>query len=138
MGELAMKREIVVTKENREFLMRLFKVTTQTIYTSLDLNQPTTDVRKRIRKAAIERGGEVMVTLREVETIHDANNMMIQTFPNGARLEISKTDGNARIIYKGEEVAAFENVKISQLYDIQSVACHLGGGETRLRTTEKY
>ena len=132
----AMKRYIDVTTENRDFLKNLFRVTERTICNALSLDQPTTDVRKRIRKAAIERGGEVMVTLREVETIHDANNMMIQTFPNGARLEISKTDGNARIIYKGEEVATFENVKISQLYDIQSVAYHLGG-KTSMRTTEK-
>lgn len=126
MEDLAIKRYIAVTKANREFLIKLFKVTNRTISNSLDLDLPSTDVRRRIRRAAIEGGGEVMVTLREVETIHDANNRMIQTFPNGARLEIDKTTGNATIIYKGEEIAKFENVMISQLYDIQSIACHLG------------
>lgn len=125
MGEIA-KREIVVTKENREFLKKLFGCTEQTLYNSLDLQKPSSEMRKRIRKAAMERGGDVMVTLREMETIHDSNGMMIQTFPNGARIEISKKDGDARIIYKGEEVATFENVTIASLYDIQSIAHHLG------------
>ena len=63
-----MRREIEVTKENREFLRRLFGVSEPTVYTALNLDKPETDVRKRIRKAALERGGEIMVTLREVET----------------------------------------------------------------------
>ncbi|MDE6695521.1 MAG: hypothetical protein K2K25_01440 [Muribaculaceae bacterium] len=121
-----MRREIEVTKENREFLRRLFGVSEPTVYTALNLDKPETDVRKRIRKAALERGGEIMVTLREVETIHDADGMMIQTFPNGARIEISKKTGSGRILYKGEEVTTFENIMVSQIYDIQSIAYHLG------------
>ncbi len=126
MEKIAIRREISVTKENREFLMKLFGVTDRTLRNALSLDLPTSSVRGRIRKAAIERGGEVMVTLREVETIHDSAGKMIQTFPNGARLEIDKTNGNARIIYKGEEVAAFEDIKMSQVYDIQAIAYHLG------------
>lgn len=122
-----MRREIEVTKENREFLRKLFGVSEPTVYTALNLDKPETDVRKRIRKAALERGGEIMVTLREVETIHDANNMMIQNFPhNGARIEINKLTGSGRILYKGEEVTTFENIMVSQIYDIQSIAYHLG------------
>lgn len=121
-----MKREIVVTKEDRAFLMKLFGVTNQTLYNALNLGNPEVGVRGKIRKAALERGGEIMVTLREVETIHDAEGMMVQLFPNGARLEISKLTGDARILYKGEEVAAFDNVSVAMLYDIQNIAWHLG------------
>ncbi len=126
MVETAKKREIVVDKEDRAFLMKLFGVTNQTLYTALNLENPEVGKRGRIRKAALERGGEIMVTLREVETIHDSNGMMIQTFPNGARLEISKLTGDARIIFRGEEAARFDNVTVAQLYDIQSIAWHLG------------
>lgn len=126
MVDTAKRREIVVDKEDRAFLMKVFGVTNQTLYTALNLNNPDVGKRGRIRKAALERGGEIMVTLREVETIHDANNMMIQTFPNGAKLKIDKLTGDARIIYRGEETARFDNVTIVQLYDIQSIAYHLG------------
>ncbi|MBD5337705.1 MAG: hypothetical protein HDR98_01110 [Bacteroides sp.] len=101
-------------------------MTNQTLYNALNLGNPEVGVRGKIRKAALERGGEIMVTLREVETIHDAEGMMVQLFPNGARLEISKLTGDARILYKGEEMAAFENVSVAMLYDIQNIAWHLG------------
>ena len=126
MVETAKRREIVVSKEDRAFLMKLFGVTNQTLYTALNLENPEVGKRGRIRKAALERGGEVMVWLKEIETIHDADGMMVQTFPNGARLEISKLTGDARIIYKEEEVASFDNISVAMLYDIQSVAYHLG------------
>lgn len=121
-----MRREIEVTKENMGFLQKLFGVTLQTIYTALNLDKPETEVRKRIRKAALERGGEIMVTLREVETIHDANGMMIQTFPNGARLEINKHTGETRVIYRGSEVSKHWIKDIPFLYDIQVMAAKLG------------
>lgn len=124
-----MNKYISVSKEDRGFLMKLFGVTNQTLYTALNLENPEVGKRGRIRKAALEHGGEIMVTLREVETIHDSNGMMVQTFPNGARLEISKTKGDARIIYKGEVVAAFEDISVKMLYDIQSIAHHLGNNK---------
>lgn len=122
-----MRREIEVTKEDREFLRKLFGVSEPTVYTALKLDKPETDVRKRIRKAAMERGGEVMVTLREMETIHDANNMMVQVFPNGARLEINKLNGSTKVLYKGEEMATCVIEGISLLNDIQIMASMLGG-----------
>ena len=121
-----MKREIEVTKENMGFLQKLFGVTIQTIYTALNLDKPETDVRRRIRKAALERGGEIMVTLREMETIHDANGMMIQTFPNGARLEINKHTGETKVLFRGEEVASYMIKEIPFLYEIQNMASTLG------------
>lgn len=125
MTETAKRREIVVTKEDRAFLMKLFGVTNQTLYTALNLGNPEVGLRGRIRKAALERGGEVMVTLREVETIHDADNKMVQSFQNGATLEVDKGTGDVRIFHKGKEVAMFENIKLSRLYDIQMMARNL-------------
>lgn len=64
-----MKRYIDTTKENREFLMRAFGVTERTLYYALryDGVRGDSDLAKRIRKAAIERGGVAMVTLPAAE-----------------------------------------------------------------------
>ena len=111
------------------FLQKLFGVTIQTVYTALNLDKPETDVRRRIRKAALERGGEVMVTLPEFETIHDANGMMIQIFKNGAKLEINKHTGETKVLFRGEEVASFMIKEIPLLYEIQIMANNLGKKE---------
>ncbi len=121
-----MRREIEVTDENREFLRNLFGVTDRTMRNALKLDGQDTDVRQRIRKAALERGGEIMVTLPEFETIHDADGMMIQTFQNGARLEINKRTGETRVLYKGDEVDSYVIKDIPLLYEIQIMANGLG------------
>lgn len=122
-----MEGQIAVTKADREMLQKIFKVTERTVFKALSAEYGVNNtLHRRIRKAALERGGQIMVTLREVETIHDAGGMMKQSFPNGAKLEISKLDGTARVIFKGKEVASFENVTVAQLYDIQNLAYHLG------------
>lgn len=118
----AKKREIVVSKENREFLKRLFGCTEQTLYNSLDLQKPSSEMRKRIRKAALERGGEVMVTLREMETIHTANGVMEQRLPNGAELRFYREDGHGEIWHKGIMKERVDSVTIPVIYEMQARA----------------
>ncbi len=120
-----MKREILVGKEDRAFLMKLFGVTNQTIYNALDLKNPPVGVRGKIRKAAMERGGVVMVTLPEVETWHDAEGLMHQRLKNGAELEVSKLDGDCRVIHKGKVVRKYDNITVSKLFEIQMEASAL-------------
>lgn len=120
-----MKREIAVTKENRSFLMKLFGVTNQTIYTALDLGNPETEVRRKIRKTALERGGEVMVTLREVETIHTADGTMEQTLPNGSVLRFYREDGRGEIWYRGKLLRTRKDVSVKDIYEMQEEASKL-------------
>ena len=47
-----MKRQIAVSKSDRQFLMKLFKVTERTVFNALALDKPGNDLHKRIRKAA--------------------------------------------------------------------------------------
>lgn len=120
-----MKRQIAVSKTDRQFLMKLFKVTERTVFNALALDKPGNDLHKRIRKAALNRGGVVMVSLPEMETFHDADGIMRQYLPNGAILEFSKIDSTGHVFYKGKEVASYENVTISKIYEIQEKAAAL-------------
>ncbi len=66
-------------------------------------------------------GGVVMVVTPEVETIHDANGYMRQYFPNGAMIECNKANGNVDVFYKGQKMKSYEDVKIKELEEIQSI-----------------
>ncbi len=120
-----MKRQIAVSKADRQFLMKQFKVTERTVFNALALDKPGNDLLNRIRKAAMNRGGVVMVTSPEMETFHDADGTMRQYLPNGAVLEFYRNDGTGHIFFKGREVASFENVTIPMIYEIQAQAVAL-------------
>ena len=120
-----MKRQIAVSKADRHFLMKAFKVTERTVFNALALDKPETTLRKKIRKVAMERGGVMMVTLPAMETFHDADGTMRQYLPNGAILEFYREDGTGHIFFKGEEVAKFDNVDIPMIYSIQEQAASL-------------
>lgn len=120
-----MKRQIAVSKTDRQFLMKLFKVTERTVFNALALDNPSSDLRKKIRKAAMNRGGVVMVTSPEMETLHFADGTMYQTLPNGAHLEFYRDDNTGHVFYKGEEVAVYDNVTVSKIYEIQAQAADL-------------
>jgi len=120
-----MKKQIAVTKSDREFLARLFKVTMRTVFNALSTKHEDNDLHKRIRKAALNRGGVAMVTLPVVETFHDADGIMRQYMPNGAILEFSKKDGSGHVYFNGKEISTYENVPVSMIHKIQEQAAAL-------------
>lgn len=121
-----MKRQIAVSRADRHFLMKAFNVTERTVFNALALEKPATDLRKKIRKVAMERGGVLMVTLPAMETFHDtAEGIMRQYLPNGAILEFWREDGTGHIFFKGEEVARYSNVDVPMIYKIQKEAAAL-------------
>ena len=120
-----MKRQIAVSKADRQFLMKLFKVTERAVFNALALDKPGNDLHKRIRKAALNRGGVVMLTLPEMETLHFADGTMYQMLPNGAHLEFYRDDNTGHVFFKGEEVAVYDNVTVSKIYEIQEQAAAL-------------
>lgn len=125
MVETAKRREIAVTKEDRAFLMKLFGVTNQTIYNALDLDKEQTEVRSRIRKTALERGGVVMVTLPEMETIHTADGRMVQRFGNGAVLTFYRADGHGELWHKGKLISSHRHVGVMDIFALQDLARNL-------------
>ena len=107
--------------------MKSFKVTERTVFNAIrfDEERGSTDLAKRIRKLAMERGGIVMTVIPEVETIFDADNYMRQYFHNGALLEISKVDGYADIYFKGEHVWHSGPTMCSEINGLQERAISL-------------
>ena len=122
-----MEKYIAVTKEDREFLARAFKVTERTVFNAIrfDEGRGSSELVKRIRKAAMERGGVVMVAVPEMETIFNSDNYMRQYLPNGAMLEFNMEDDSGDVWFKGERVRHYESVRISDIKDIQRWATAL-------------
>lgn len=118
-----MKKYIDVTKEVRQDIMAAFKVTGTMVYYALnfDAKRGESEKAKRIRVYAKQKGGVVMVAAPEVETIHDANGYMRQHFPNGAMIECNKANGNVDVFFKGQKMKSYEDVKIKELEEIQSI-----------------
>lgn len=119
-----MKKYIHITKENREFLMKAFGVTGKTVQNAVrfDAERGDTDLAKKIRKVALERGGIVMAVAPEVETLHDADGYMRQYFPNGALIEVKKENGFYEVLYKGEVVKTGAGLTIAQMEGLQAFA----------------
>ena len=120
----AMKRYIHIKKEDREFIMMTFKVSEQSVFNAIryDTKRGNTDLAKRIRKLAIERGGIPMIEAPEWETLHDADGYIRQYKEGGVLLEIFK-EGNWCDVYKnGKKMRRFEHLMISDLDGIQKYA----------------
>lgn len=122
-----MKKYIHVTKEDREFMMKVFKVTERTVYNALTFagGRGDTELARKIRKVAKERGGIEMVTGPWVETFYDHDGYMRQVLPNDAMLEMNKETGDCDVIHKGETVRRYEGARISDIKEIQAWAAAL-------------
>lgn len=80
-----------------------------------------TDLAKKIRIAAIERGGQHVIELPIFETIHDSEGRMTQTFPGGAIMVCYKDTGVVEVYHAGELVERYEDVPLSGLERIQQL-----------------
>lgn len=118
----AKKGRIEIPKDGKEknYLANLFKVTPQMVWKALSFESDT-DLAKKIRKAAIERGGQHVIELPIFETIHDANGYMRQQFPGGAELVAHKATGVVEVFYDGELIETFDDVNLSELERIQQL-----------------
>ena len=128
------KKIIVTPPEEAKYLARLFKVSSVTVWAALKYRKSNL-IHKKIRKAAIERGGQQMVLTPEFDTIYltnreDADNSMtrymVQPFENGATLEGNLSTGLVVIRDKrGEVRGLWANPKLSEIAAIQEVAMSL-------------
>ena len=122
-----MKQFIHITKENREGLVKIFNVGERTVWNALQFAEVgDVDQNKRIRKAAMERGGILMakdVPLSKVFWDHD--NYMRHYCDNGAVLELSREDNSCVVFFKGEPVKNYANVMLSDIEGIQEYAMGL-------------
>lgn len=125
MVETAKRREIAVTKEDRAFLMKALRVGDRTVRDALNLANPEIGKRGKIRKLALERGGVVMVTLPEMETIHTADGRMVQRFGNGAVLTFYRADGHGELWHKGKLISSHRHVGVMDIFALQDLARNL-------------
>ena len=122
------KRFIHIKKADREFIMKALGVTSRTIQNALrfDAERGNTDLAKRIRKLAMDRGGIVMNESPELETLHDADGYIRQYMPNGVMLEISKNDdATCDVFHNGDLVRHSDNVTLASIGGIQTWAATL-------------
>ena len=97
------KRIITATPDEVKFIAKAVNVSTVTVYAALKY-KASTQMHRKIRKYAIERGNPQMVLAPEFEAIYLTNRedadkkmtrYMVQPFENGATLE-SKGNGTTR------------------------------------------
>lgn len=122
-----MKKYIHVKREDREFIAKAFGITERSVFNAIrfDDRRGETELARKVRKLAMERGGIVMVEIPEIETLHDADGYMRQYLPNDVLLEFSREDGGCDVFHKGMKVRHYENVLVRDIPEIQNWALTL-------------
>lgn len=114
-----------MTKEQRQFLCKAFGVTKVMVSYALNFHptQGRSDLARRIRKLAVERGGFLMCCAPESEVVHDADGMMRQYFENGMMWEGDKHTGTLELRdEKGEVVLKIEKATLGDIETVQARA----------------
>lgn len=120
-----MKKYIHIKKEDRDFIAKAFGITGRSIYNALhfDDERGGSDLAKKVRRLALERGGITMVEAPEEETLFDADGYMRQYLRGGVLLEFSLNDGSCTVYKEGEKVRKFTDVFVKDIPFIQEWAC---------------
>ena len=120
------RKQIEVDKKTREMPVKTFRTTSVSVWRALSLRDDSPKSR-RIRHAAIQHRGVLLVLAPAVETIHDADNYMRQYFPGDVMVEINKSTSHVDLLKRGEVVKSWDNVYVSDLNGIQREAAALCG-----------
>lgn len=122
-----MRKYIHIKREDREFIAKAFGITERSVFNAIrfDDRRGETELARKVRKLAMERGGIVMVEIPEIETLHDADGYMRQYLPNDVLLEFSREDGGCDVFHKGMKVRHYENVLVRDIPEIQNWASTL-------------
>lgn len=121
-----MKKYIHIKKEDREFIATALKITERTIFNAThytDINEGS-ELSKKIRTLALQRGGIVMVEAPEIETLHDADGY-IRQYIGDVLLEFSKKEPVCDVYQRGKKIRHFDNVMTSDIQGIQDWAAKL-------------
>ena len=123
-----MKKFIQISRKDRDFIAKTFGITDRMVGKGL-YYESYSALAKRIRTLALQRGGVIMNVVPEVETIHDAGGLMMQTFADGARLFVNKETGLVTLLRKNETVPVkgWNNPTITEFEKIQRMAAQLVG-----------
>lgn len=119
-----MKKYIHLKKEDREFIAKAFGITPRMVFSAVHFESDS-ELARKVRKLAMDRGGIVMVEAPEAETLFDADGYMRQRLGNGVLLEFNLQDSSCVVLHKGESVRKYENVLIREIPQIQTWASAL-------------
>ena len=117
-----MKKVISVTREQRDFLCRTFKVTKVMVSYALKFHpvKGQSDLAKKIRRLAVQRGGYMLVTAPASEVVFDYDGVFKQFFENGWMWEGNLHTGLLEIKdEKGDVVERIENAYITDINSVQ-------------------
>ena len=117
-----MKRVITVTRSQREFLAKAFGVTKEMVSYALNFHpvKGQSDLAKKIRSLAVQRGGFELVTAPESEVVHDADGVFKKYFENGWMWEADKNTGLLVVLdEKGNLKKSIENAKVADIDAVQ-------------------
>lgn len=123
-----MKKYIELSKTEREWIADAFEISMRMVDLALnfDKKRGNSELAQRIRKLALQRGGQLMNELPVFETIHNSNGVMRQTFPNGAEIMVDTSAGFVDLHdKKGTLVKALNECSVKQLYELQELAASL-------------
>ena len=84
-----MKKYIHLKKEDREFIAKAFGITPRMVFSAVHFESDS-ELARKVRKLALDRGGIVMVEVPETETLFDADGYMRQYLPGGVLLELAR------------------------------------------------
>lgn len=125
------KKQILITPEESKYIQKAFRVSNTTVWHALTYRR-SNEIHRKIRKFAIERGGQQMVLAPEFDTIYITNRKdadgtmtryMIQAFANGAVLEGNLSTGLITVRNNRGEVAyTYDKPRYDEIYAIQEVA----------------
>ena len=130
-----MKKYIHVKKEDREFLAKVFGITPRMVFNAVHFESDS-ELARKVRKLAMDRGGIVMVEAPEAETLFDADGYMRQYLPGGVLLEFKYSDNSCTVFVKGEERRRFDDVHVSDIPYIQEFAGNFYKAAAQQRPTE--
>lgn len=119
------QRYIAVSAATREKMMKVFGCTAKTVTNALYFNGGDSDLRKRIRRMAMECGGVMCVTAPAVETFHSADGMMTQYLDNGAVITMDTATGRCVVTKNGRKAAEYDDVMVRDILKIQQAAAAL-------------
>lgn len=113
---------ITVTRSQREFLAKAFGVTKEMVSYALNFHpvKGQSDLAKKIRCLAVQRGGFELVTAPASEVVHDADGVFKKYFENGWMWEADKNTGLLVVLdEKGNLKKSIENAKVADIDAVQ-------------------
>lgn len=123
-----MNKYISVSKEGIKALQRTFKVKGKAICERCVKNalayRTDNELARKIRFAAVKHhGGCTYYNIPEGEFFFDSDSCAFAVYPNGAEVRLDKQTGEG-IVYgpKGEVVAKYDHVTLTQINELKSMA----------------